>query len=204
LRRVLTVDHEREEDVVPKEHDTLHTRTEELTDLYSETRILLPGTQVLLGFLVTLPFTQRFPELSHELQQIYVTTFFSGLVAVTLFLTPAAYHRFARPIRQKHAFKLFATKLVLAGLVPLTVSIVLVAYLVTSVVAPGIAAVAASAVALLVLVLWWVLPVLRVHERYAARERRPASGRGLTAPAGSGKDERPCSPTHSASSSTTS
>lgn len=179
---------------------------DELTDLYSETRILLPGTQVLLGFLVTLPFTQRFAELSEDLQQVYVMTFFAGLAAVVLFLTPAAYHRFARPIGNKHAFKLLATTFVLAGLLPLTASVVLVTYLVTSVVVPRWAPFAAAGVALVVFAFWWGLPVLRIHERYGQRGGggAPAGGRGLTAPGGSGKEEGKCSPTRSASSSTTS
>lgn len=182
--------------------------SDELTELYSETRILLPGTQVFLGFLVTLPFTDRFRVLTDELRLAYVTTFFCTLAAATLFLTPAAYHRFARPIQHKHAFKLLANTLILAGLLPLSVSVVLVTYLVTSMVLPDVAGVSSAVVGIVVLVLWWVLPVTRVHERYLASGEAPppedGRGGGLTAGARRVKDEVACSPTRSASSSTTS
>ncbi len=146
-------------------------RADDLTELYSETRILLPGTQVFLGFLVTIPFTSQFAQLSPELRLVYLTTFFSALLAATLFIAPAAYHRFARPIQHKHAFKLLANALVLAGLLPLTASVVLVTYLITSVVAPPAARIASAAIGVLLLALWWVLPVLRVHETYLGRPR---------------------------------
>lgn len=38
--------------------------TDNLRELLEETRILLPGTELLIAFLVSLPFTERFSALS--------------------------------------------------------------------------------------------------------------------------------------------
>ena len=46
-------------------------------------------------------------------------------------MVPAAYHRIARPIRHKVRFKAFANYFIVAGLVPMSISMVLVTYIVT-------------------------------------------------------------------------
>lgn len=143
-----------------------------LGELLAETRILLPGTQVFLGFLTTLPFTTRFALLSNELRRIFVWTFAATLLASVLFSAPACYHRLARPIHHKRSFKLLANALVVMGMLPLSAAVVLVAYLVFAVVVPDLARGIASAVGVLVLVLWWLLPAVRLHDRLP--DERPA------------------------------
>ncbi|NUO50873.1 MAG: hypothetical protein HOV80_18630 [Polyangiaceae bacterium] len=140
-----------------------------LKELLEETRIILPGTEVLLGFLVTLPFTQHFSELTQVQRTVYLCTFFSTLSALLMFMLPAAYHRIARPIHQRLRFKRFANYFLVGGLAPLSVGIVLVTWLVTSVVMPSFAMWGAGGVAILVLVAWWIVPLARVHDQ-APRE----------------------------------
>jgi hypothetical protein len=138
----------------------------DLNELLNETRILLPGTEIFLAFLMTLPFTERFSRLGDDQRLVYLATFFATLAAFACFVAPAAYHRIARPIKDKARFKMFATALLVIGLAPASVGMVLVAYLVTSVVAPQVAVVAAAVMAGLVLVLWWGIPLARVHDKF--------------------------------------
>ncbi len=140
-----------------------------LTELLTETRILLPGTQVLLAFLMTLPFTLQFQSLSTEQRVVYLCTFFATIAALACYVVPAAYHRIARPIRHKSKFKIFANAFLVAGLVPTSVAVVLITYLISSVVMPDAAIPAALLVAALLAVVWWALPLSRAHER--VRER---------------------------------
>jgi hypothetical protein len=147
-----------------------------LDDLLRETRILLPGSEVFLAFLTTLPFTQRFTTLSDELRSTYICTFFSALVALACFVTPAAYHRIARPIRDKQRFKQFASRMLVIGLAPMSLSIVLVTYLVTSVVLDGTAIFAALAIAVVIAALWWLVPLFRVHDRVRRTRKETRHG----------------------------
>jgi hypothetical protein len=140
-----------------------------LTELLSEIRILLPGSEVFLAFLMTLPFTSQFPGLSTGQRVVYLCTFFAAIAAMTCFVVPAAYHRVARPIRHKAQFKVFANAFVVAGLVLVSIAMVLVTYLVSSVVVPTAALPAAAVVAALIAAVWWALPLFRVHE--LVRER---------------------------------
>lgn len=143
-----------------------------LTELLTETRIILPGTEVFLGFLMTLPFTDRFGALDATQRLVYLSTFFATLFAVACFVAPAAYHRIARPITHKARFKVFANAFIVAGLAFASVSFVLVTFLVTSVVAPQNETIAAAAMAVVILTLWWVVPLIRAHDFLAPRPPR--------------------------------
>lgn len=137
-----------------------------LSELLSETRILLPGTEVFLGFLATLPFSRRFPELAPLERTVFLCTFFATLVSLACFVAPTAYHRIARPIHHKERFKLFANRFLVIGLVPVSISIVLASFLVTSVAVGRTYGIVGGAVmAVLIAVLWWVIPMLRAHDR---------------------------------------
>lgn len=142
----------------------------DLAALLNEARILLPGTQVFLAFLSVLPFYPRFAELSPAQRAVYLCTFFGNVVALACFVVPAAYHRVARPIHEKERFKVFATKLIVLGLVPFSFSLVLATYLVCSVVSPAVAAGGSVGIGIVVVALWWIAPILRVHHRFAPQE----------------------------------
>lgn len=137
----------------------------QLTELLNETRILLPGTEVFLGFLTTLPFTSHFAELDGPRRVVYMCTFFSTLLSFVLFVLPAAYHRICRPIEHKERFKTFANRFLVAGLVPMSISMVLACYLVTYEVLNGFALYISGVFALLILTIWWVIPLTRAHDR---------------------------------------
>jgi hypothetical protein len=143
----------------------------DLSDLLEETRILLPGAELLTGFLVTLPFTDRFDRLDGAEKQVYLFTFFASLLALACLLTPSVYHRLARPIHDKRAFKDFSNRFIVIGLVPFTLSLTLAAYLIASIAAPAEYAVGlAVAVGVTLATLWWIVPYARLHD--AMKERR--------------------------------
>lgn len=146
---------------------------EDLRELLSENQILLPGTEIFLGFLTTLPFTDRFEHLSTTEHDVFVCGYFATLSAFVMMVAPAAYHRIARPIADKERFRVFANKLLVMGLVPLSISIVLTTFLVTSmVVGARYALWGALGTAVLELLLWWTVPFLRLHERIEKQKGR--------------------------------
>jgi hypothetical protein len=140
-----------------------------LSELLTETRILLPGTQVFLSILMTLPFTQRFERLTHFERGVYLCTVFAIMLALACFVMPAAYHRIAYPVHNRVSFKLFANWFLIAGLVPFSVAIVTTTYLVTCVVATWLAPFATGGMAVVIIALWWAVPMLRTHDWYERR-----------------------------------
>ncbi|MDQ2679184.1 MAG: DUF6328 family protein [Actinomycetota bacterium] len=81
------------------ELDDLRDR-EELRNRYygllQELRVVLPGAQVLVAFLVTAPFATRFPELDDMGLGIFGVATVCSMLAVICMLSPAAFHRFGR------------------------------------------------------------------------------------------------------------
>jgi hypothetical protein len=81
--------------------------------LLQELRVLLPGVQVLVAFLLTVPFAERFSELDDVGKDMYLTSLVAGVLAVVAFVTPTAFHRFGdrRSRSQRLAWAIRMTRL---------------------------------------------------------------------------------------------
>jgi hypothetical protein len=156
----------------PRQGDARDTETEgteqdtDLSDLLEELRVLLPGTTTLTAFLIILPFNAGFDEIRDEEKAVYIVTFLCSLVALMLFTAPAAHHRLQGPLRDRVAFKNLTTRFMIAGLVPLSIALVLAAQLVLSTVIGNrtLTLTTTGALAILVLLLWWVFPLRSRHK----------------------------------------
>src|SRR3954464_4237071 len=83
-----------EEHGAPGRHETEEERLDRnFIELLQELRVSQTGVQILFAFLLTLPFTQRFTQVSSFERDIYfVSLLFSG-AASALFIGPVSYHR---------------------------------------------------------------------------------------------------------------
>lgn len=141
----------------------------DLSDLLQELRVLLQGAQVLTGFLIVLPFSEGFARVSDGEKRVYIVLFMCVLASLVMFSAPAAQHRLLVPLSDRVGFKRDATRMVVAGMVPLSASMVLATHFVLDEVASrSIANVVSALVAALVLILWWLVPMARRR----ARQRR--------------------------------
>ena len=62
-------------------------------ELLEELRALIPGAEVLFGFLLAIRFTGQFGDLNDTERYVYYATLIATAVALVLFLAPAAHHR---------------------------------------------------------------------------------------------------------------
>ena len=131
----------------------------DFSDMLSEQRILLPGAQMLTAFLIILPFNGGFRHIVHYEKIVFLATFICALTSLLLLSAPAIQHRLIRPLVDRAAFKHVASKFIVAGAVALAFAFTLATNLVISEVFGTIAGcVASGLIALLILVLWWLLP----------------------------------------------
>ena len=138
---------------------------EDLNDLHQEMRILLQGVQVLTAFLIILPFNQGFDKIDVVEKWVYMATFVCSISGLIIFSAPAAQHRLARPLMDRVRFKDFATRMIIIGLVPSSLALVLASQLVVAQVIGGMMSlIVAGLVALLIGVLWWILPLAHKEE----------------------------------------
>ena len=73
--------------------DPKQRRDRELIELLNELRVAHPGVQVLFAFLLTMPLTQRFGDLTNTQRVLYFATLLSTAIATAFLMTPTAYHR---------------------------------------------------------------------------------------------------------------
>jgi hypothetical protein len=93
-----------------------------LSDLLQELRVALPGVQVLFAFLLTVPFSQRFKELSTFQEWLYFAVMISVALATVMLVAPTAGHRILFRRQQKEFIVTLSNKLALLGLLLLAVA----------------------------------------------------------------------------------
>ncbi|GAA1204036.1 DUF6328 family protein [Pseudonocardia alaniniphila] len=131
-----------------------------MIELLQELRVAQTGVQILFAFLLSLSFTDRFARLDEMQRWTYIVTLLLSVITAGLLVAPAAAHRmtFRRGVKQQTVqlgHRLFTTGLATLALT-LTGSVLLVLDVATS---DEIAVPVASAVGVILLGLWFVLPL---------------------------------------------
>jgi hypothetical protein len=91
--------------------------------LLQELRIALPGVQILLAFLLTVPFSQQFDKLDTWGRRAYAVSLTCSMLAVVCLLTPAVLHRLGE--RTARAARLrWSIRLQVLGLLLLAVALI--------------------------------------------------------------------------------
>src|ERR1700761_8300054 len=65
----------------------------QLLELLNELRVVLPGAQILLGFLLTAPFATRFLHTTHFDRAVLSASTVVTAAGVLLLMAPSVYHR---------------------------------------------------------------------------------------------------------------
>ena len=81
---------ERREERSDEEQERLNRH---MTELLNELRVAMPGVQVLFGFLLTVPFQQRFQQVNDFQEIVYLVTLCAAASATAFLIAPSAYHR---------------------------------------------------------------------------------------------------------------
>ncbi len=171
-------DHERVASGVPPERDETDVERldRNLIELLQEVRVVQTGVQVLFAFLLTVPFSARFDEITGFQRGAYFAALVGAAAASVLLIAPTAVHRILFRLGQKAYMVEVSNRLALGGLLSTAVSMVAVMLLVSDVMfgaAAGIVAGVVTAVAFVVV--WAVFPLRR---RRAVVPRRPPRRRG--------------------------
>ncbi|MFD7324371.1 DUF6328 family protein [Streptomyces sp. NPDC059875] len=98
-------------------HETEEERADrQWGELMQEIRVAQTGVQILFGFLLTVVFTTRFPELSDTDRAIYVVTVSLGAAATGALIGPVSFHRLVAGRRIKPHAVVWASRLTFIGL----------------------------------------------------------------------------------------
>ena len=135
----------------------------DLERLLEELRVALPGVQLLFGFLLAVPFANRFDQVTALQTRVYFVSFVAALAASVFLIAPTSYHRirFRRHDDPERMIR-SANRFALIGLAFLAVSLTAATFLITDFVFSGPAAVAVTAVAGgLLFAVWYAIPLSR-------------------------------------------
>ena len=133
-----------------------------LVELLQELRVAGLGVQVLFGFLLSLPFTNRFTRLSHGQRDLYLVTLALAALATAVLVGPVAYHRLVFRRGQKERLVRAASVMAVVGLAVVGLDVSAVILLVTSFVVGGVPAVMITVLVVCVFgVLWFAYPLAR-------------------------------------------
>jgi Kef-type K+ transport system membrane component KefB len=132
----------------------------ELMELLQELRVVITGVQVLLAFLLTAPFQQRFAQLQGSLRNAFFAAIACATLSTAFLLAPTAQHRLRWRARDKERLVRTGNQMAIAGTVFLAAAIVLAVYVVTNVLFTTDLAVLTAIVFVVVFAgLWYVLPM---------------------------------------------
>lgn len=125
-------------------------------EILQELRVLQTGTQILTGFLLTIPFQQRFADLDAFELGVCLGVVSVAVAATILALTPVSLHRALFRQRAKDVIVGLAHRFMRAALIAVALSLVGTALLIFSVVVGHTVGIVAAAITAVVTGLAWL------------------------------------------------
>ncbi len=154
-------------------HETQLERLDRnLKEMTGELRVVVTGVQVLFAFLLLVPFNTGFAHVgSFERTVYFVTLIFAALAAVCT-IAPSAEHRFLFRHDDKQYLVVSSNPVVIAGLAFLALAMCGCLLLVTTKLFGLTAGVLTASIgALPFAVLWFALPIRRLHGIHGTKRR---------------------------------
>src|ERR687885_477845 len=112
-----------------------------LIELLQEVRVVQTGVQVLFAFLLTVPFSNRFDQITGFQRGAYFAALVGTAAASVLLIAPTAVHRILFRMGQKEYMVELSNRLAMGGLLSLAIAMVAAMLLVTDVMFGGAVAV---------------------------------------------------------------
>jgi amino acid transporter len=126
---------EKNDGTEPAQGESEHERiNRELIELLNELRVALPGVQVLFAFLLAVPFTQRFQQLTDVQEYAFFVALLCTTFGSVFLIAPSAYHRLRFRQHDKERMLYTANRLSIAGTIFLAVAMTSAVYLITDLV----------------------------------------------------------------------
>jgi Family of unknown function (DUF6328) len=145
--------------------------SDKVKHVLTEARVVLPGAQALLGFQLIAVLTESFDRLPDTSKYVHLASLGCIAVTVVLLMTPAAYHRIVEQGEETEHFHRFASKMVVASLVPLALGLAGGVYVVVQKVTDSTLVAVVSALVTLALFweLWFGITLYRRTQRDYSR-----------------------------------
>ena len=139
-------------------------------ELLQELRVTQTGVQILTGFLLTLPFQQRFAGLDGQQRFLFLLAIVLGAFSTAMLVAPVSSHRILFRKHEKDVLVEMGNVFAKVGLAGLALAITTVLMLIFDVVVSRRAGVTVAVVAAVFFTLaWLVVPLLALRKAKRAR-----------------------------------
>ena len=137
-------------------------RDRQMLELLNELRIALPGVQILFAFLLTVPFSFRFGQLTVFQRDAYYVTLVAATLSAACLIAPSSAHRLRFHKGERTWIVESANRLMIAGLGFLALALGGSVLLITDLLYDGARVwIYTTAVVLCIVGLWFVRPLSR-------------------------------------------
>jgi predicted membrane channel-forming protein YqfA (hemolysin III family) len=138
----------------------------ELIELLNELRVALPGVQVLFAFLLIVPFSNGWKNVTEVERYAYFVAFICAAAATAFLIAPSAYHRLRWREGDKEYLLVTANRLAIIGIAFLAAGMAATVFLITDVLFGNSWASVVTAVAAAGFVwLWFGLALVREYRQ---------------------------------------
>jgi hypothetical protein len=150
--------------VAPARETPKQRRDRELIELLNELRLATPGVQLVFGFLLIVPFNERFADTTDFQRGLYVLSLVLTAVATILLIGASVQHRLLFRRHFEKRMLPVANRISLVGLTCLGLGMISALLFVTHFVFGAVAAtVIGTLVGLLMVSVWYALPLVRAR-----------------------------------------
>ncbi len=135
-------------------------------ELLQELRVAQTGVQILAGFLLTIPFSQRFDDMHDGYRALYLVSFALAAIATGLLIAPVSFHRFLFGRHEKDVLVAVGNAVAKVGLTALGLTLVSVVVLIFGFVLGAVTGlVAGGLMAVFFALVWVALPMRLLNHR---------------------------------------
>lgn len=133
-----------------------------MLELLQELRVAVTGVQVLFAFLLAVPFTEGWDDVTAFQKKTYFVTLLLSAAATALLIAPSPYHRLNFRMRDKRHIVDVASRWAIAGVACLALAMTGAVMLVTDFLfGSATVAVTTAATLLMFALLWFAIPLAR-------------------------------------------
>jgi hypothetical protein len=137
-------------------------RDRQMVELLNELRVALPGVQILFAFMLTVPFSVRFGDLTVFQRDVYYVTLIATALSAACLIAPSAAHRLRFHQGEREWIVESASNLMIAGLAFLACALGGSVLLITDLMFDGARVwIYPGVVVAIILGLWFVRPLAR-------------------------------------------
>ena len=144
------------------QHEYDDKQDRQMLELLNELRVAIPGVQILFAFMLTVPFSARFDDLTVFQRDVYYGALIATALSAACLIAPSSAHRLRFHKGERTWIIESANRLMIAGLAFLAAALAGSVLLITDVMFDGVRVwLYSAAIASVIVGLWFLRPLAR-------------------------------------------